>query len=174
MRAHGIDHHRDARAIALSRRTCAIRQRDNRHELHKRRVTASGAAVKQVLASLSPVKAARIRHLDTIVKDVDGNRLSTEPIPVFSMDYGVGDCLAQNLLGNLQRVDTRDALDGRGSPQILGDGRDGIRDHLAQRSLTDCAVHEPQRSRRAFPGPRIDSHVDKELGIKLLRVGARN
>lgn len=60
-----------------------------------------------------PVKAARIRHLDTIVKDVDGNRLSTEPIPVFSMDYGVGDCLAQNLLGNLKRVDTRDALDGR-------------------------------------------------------------
>lgn len=110
MRAHGIDHHRDARAIALSRRTCAIRQRDNRHELHKRRVTASGAAVKQVLASLSPVKAARIRHLDTIIKDVDGNRLSTEPIPVFSMDYGVGDCLAQNLLGNLKRVDTRDAL----------------------------------------------------------------
>ena len=90
------------------------------------------------------------------------------------MDYGVGDCLAQNLLGNLQRVDTRDALDGRGSPQILGDGRDSIRDHLAQRSLTDCAAHEPQRPRRAFPGPRIDSHVDKELGIKLLRVGARN
>ena len=25
------------------------------------------------------------------------------------MDYGVGDCLAQDLLGNLQRVDTRDA-----------------------------------------------------------------
>ena len=25
------------------------------------------------------------------------------------MDYGIGDCLAQNLLGNLKRVDTRDA-----------------------------------------------------------------
>ena len=72
------------------------------------------------------------------------------------------------------RPDTRDALDGRGSPQILGDGRDSIRNHLAQRSLTDCAVHEPQRLRRAFPGPRIDNHVDKELGIKLLRAGARN
>ena len=174
MRAHGIEHHRDARAIALSRRTCAIRQRDNRHEFHERRVTASGAAVKQVLASLSPVKAARIRHLDTIVKDVDGNRLSTEPIPVFSMDYGVGDCLAQNLLGNLKRVDTRDALDGRGSPQILGDGCDGIRDHLAQRSLTDCAVHEPQRPRHALLSSRMDSHVNEELGIELLRVGAHN
>ena len=143
LRTHGIEHHRDARVIALSRRACAIRQRDNRHEFHERRVTTSGAAVKQVLASLSPVKAARIRHLDTVVKDVDGNRLSTEPIPVFSMDYGVGDCLAQNLLGNLQRVDTRDALDGRGAAQILGDSRDGIQNHLAQRSLADCAVHKP-------------------------------
>ena len=142
MRAHGIDHHRDARAIALSRRTCAIRQRDNRHELHKRRVTASGAAVKQVLASLSPVKAAGIRHLDTVVKNVDGDRLPTEPIPVFPVDNRVGDCLAQDLLGNLQRVDTRDALDGRGAAQVFGDSRDSIRNHLAQGALADCAVHK--------------------------------
>ena len=69
---------------------------------------------------------------------------------------------------------TQDALDGRGTAQVFGDSRDNIRNHLVQLSLTDCAVHEPQRLRRAFPGPRIDSHVDKELGIKLLRAGARN
>ena len=90
------------------------------------------------------------------------------------MDYGVGDCLAQDLLGNLQRVDTRDALDHRGSPQILGDCRDGIRDHFAQRSLADRTVHEPQRPRRALLRSGIDRHIDKELRIELLRIGTRS
>lgn len=112
MRTHGIDHHRNARAIALSRRTCAIRQWNNRHEFHERRVAASGAAVKQVLASLSPVKAAGVRHLDTVIKDVNGNRLPAEAIPIFSVDYGVGNRLAQDLLGDLQRIGARDALNG--------------------------------------------------------------
>ena len=89
------------------------------------------------------------------------------------MDYGVGDCLAQDLLGNLQRVDTRDALDRRGSPQILGDCRDGIRDHFAQCSLADRTVHEPQRPRRALLRSGIDRHIDKELGIELLGIGTR-
>ena len=144
MRAHGVDHHRNARAIALSRRTCAIRQRDNRHQFHERRIAASGATVKQVLASLSSVKAARVRHLDAIVENVNGNRLPAEAVPIFPVNHRIGDCLAQNFLGNLQRIGARDALNGRGATQILGDCRNSVRDHLAQRSLTDCAVHEPQ------------------------------
>ena len=46
-----------------------------------------------------------------------------------------------------------------------------FRDHFAQRSLTDCAVHEPQRPRGALLRSGMDRHIDKELGIKLLRVG---
>ena len=100
--------------------------------------------------------------------------MPTEPIPVFPVDNRVGDCLTQDLLGNLQRVDTRNALDGRGAAQVFGDSRDSIRNHLAQRSLADRTVHEPQRPRRALLRSGIDRHIDKELGIELLRIGTRS
>ena len=89
------------------------------------------------------------------------------------MDYGVGDCLAQDLLGNLQQVDTRDTLNSRDATQVFGDSRNGVRDHFAQRSLADCAVYKPQRPRRTLLCPRMNGHIDKELGIELLRVNAR-
>ena len=143
MRTHGIDHHRNTRTVTLGRRARAIGQRDKRHELHERRVAAPRAAIKQVLASFSAIKTAGVRHLDTVIKDVNSDRLPTEPISVFSVDYGVRDCLAQDLLGDLQRVDTRDALNGRGATQVFGDSRDSIRNHLAQGALADCAVHKP-------------------------------
>ena len=55
VRTHGIEHHWNARSVALGRRAHAVGQWDKRHELHKRRIATSGAAVKQVLASLSSV-----------------------------------------------------------------------------------------------------------------------
>ena len=55
VRTHSIDHHRNTRTVTLGRRARAIGQWDKRHELHKRRIATSGAAVKQVVASLSSV-----------------------------------------------------------------------------------------------------------------------
>ena len=55
LRTHGIEHHWNARPVAFGRRARAVGQWDKRHELYKRRIATSGAAVKQVLASLSSV-----------------------------------------------------------------------------------------------------------------------
>lgn len=70
---HLPHHERDPRAVPLGR-GAAFGQRRERHEPHDGGVSTAGAAVREILPRLPP-EAARVRDLNAVVKDVDGDRL---------------------------------------------------------------------------------------------------